>query len=51
MTVLDEIIDGVRIDLAEREAAVPLDELKERRAARPRRARPDAGLPRRRASA
>jgi indole-3-glycerol phosphate synthase len=28
--VLDEIIDGVRADLAERQARVPLDELKER---------------------
>ena len=28
MSVLDEIIDGVRADLAEREAAVPLDELR-----------------------
>jgi indole-3-glycerol phosphate synthase len=28
MSVLDEIIDGVRLDLAEREAAVPLDDLK-----------------------
>lgn len=30
MTVLDEILLGVRADLAERQAAVPLDELKER---------------------
>ena len=30
MSVLDEIIDGVRIDLAEREAALPLSALKER---------------------
>ena len=30
MSVLDEIIDGVRIDLAEREATLPLDDLKER---------------------
>ncbi len=30
MSVLDEIIEGVRIDLAEREAAVPLADLKER---------------------
>ncbi len=29
MFVLDEIIDGVRVDLAEREAATPLDEVKE----------------------
>ena len=29
MSVLDEIIDGVRIDLADRESAVPLPELKE----------------------
>jgi indole-3-glycerol phosphate synthase len=29
MSVLDEIIDGVRVDLAEREAATPLDDLKE----------------------
>ena len=28
MSVLDEIIDGVRIDLAEREATVPADELR-----------------------
>ncbi|MGH3587333.1 MAG: indole-3-glycerol phosphate synthase TrpC [Pseudonocardia sp.] len=28
MSVLDEIIDGVRLDLAEREAAVPLDAVK-----------------------
>ena len=38
MTVLDEIIDGVRADLAERQARVTLDELKER-AARARDAR------------
>ncbi|WP_124054800.1 indole-3-glycerol phosphate synthase TrpC [Arcanobacterium ihumii] len=30
MTVLDEIIVGVRIDLADREARIPLDKLKER---------------------
>lgn len=35
MTVLDEIIDGVREDLAERQARVSLDELKERAAAAP----------------
>jgi indole-3-glycerol phosphate synthase len=29
MTVLDEIIDGVRADLAEREARTPIDDLKE----------------------
>jgi indole-3-glycerol phosphate synthase len=29
MSVLDEIIDGVRVDLAEREAATPLDDLKQ----------------------
>src|SRR4051812_12184331 len=29
MSVLDEIIDGVRLDLADREAATPLDDLKE----------------------
>jgi indole-3-glycerol phosphate synthase len=29
MSVLDEIIDGVRLDLAERESATPLDSLKE----------------------
>jgi indole-3-glycerol phosphate synthase len=28
MSVLDEIVDGVRVDLAEREAAVPLEEVK-----------------------
>lgn len=28
MSVLDEIVDGVRVDLAERELAVPLDEVK-----------------------
>jgi indole-3-glycerol phosphate synthase len=35
MSVLDEIVDGVRVDLAEREAAVPLTQVKEaaRRAA------------------
>ncbi|WP_037906067.1 indole-3-glycerol phosphate synthase TrpC [Actinacidiphila yeochonensis] len=38
MSVLDEIIDGVRADLAERQARVTLDELKER-AARARDAR------------
>src|SRR6476646_8580052 len=32
MSVLDEIIDGVRVDLAERQARTPLDDLK--RAAR-----------------
>ncbi|KTF05043.1 Indole-3-glycerol phosphate synthase [Trueperella bernardiae] len=35
MTVLDDIIAGVRIDLARREAAVSLDELKERAAKMP----------------
>jgi indole-3-glycerol phosphate synthase len=29
MSVLDEIIEGVRVDLAEREQAIPLDRLKE----------------------
>jgi indole-3-glycerol phosphate synthase len=29
MSVLDEIVDGVRVDLAERESAVPLAEVKE----------------------
>lgn len=29
MSVLDEIIDGVRVDLVDREAAVPLDRVKE----------------------
>jgi len=29
MSVLDEIVDGVRVDLAEREAAVPLSEVKD----------------------
>jgi indole-3-glycerol phosphate synthase len=29
MSVLDEIVDGVRVDLAERQAAVPLEDLKE----------------------
>ena len=33
MSVLEDIIDGVRIDLAERQACVTLDELKERAAA------------------
>jgi indole-3-glycerol phosphate synthase len=32
VSVLDEILDGVRVDLAERQAAVSLDELKERAA-------------------
>ena len=35
MSVLDEIIDGVRADLAERQARVSLDELKERAAKAP----------------
>ena len=35
MTVLDDIIAGVRQDLAERQAAVSLDELKERAAKQP----------------
>ncbi|HCA84260.1 MAG TPA: indole-3-glycerol phosphate synthase TrpC [Streptomyces sp.] len=35
MSVLDEIIDGVRADLAERQARVSLDELKERAAQAP----------------
>lgn len=35
MSVLDEIIDGVRADLAERQARVTLDELKERAAKAP----------------
>ena len=30
MSVLDEILDGVRADLAERQQSVSLDELKER---------------------
>lgn len=29
MSVLDEIVDGVRVDLADREAAVPLEQVKE----------------------
>ena len=29
MSVLDEILDGVRVDLAERQARTPLDDLKE----------------------
>jgi indole-3-glycerol phosphate synthase len=29
MSVLDEIIDGVRVDLAERQAAVPMEQVKE----------------------
>ena len=35
MSVLDEIIDGVRADLAQRQARVSLDELKERVAKAP----------------
>ncbi|SOD58555.1 indole-3-glycerol phosphate synthase [Streptomyces zhaozhouensis] len=35
MSVLDEIIEGVRADLAERQARVSLDQLKERAAAAP----------------
>ena len=35
MTVLDDILDGVRADLADRQARTSLDELKERAAARP----------------
>ena len=34
VTVLDEILEGVRADLAERQARVPLEELKERAASR-----------------
>jgi hypothetical protein len=30
VSVLDEILDGVRADLAARQQAVPLDQLKER---------------------
>ena len=29
MSVLEEIIDGVRVDLAERQAQIPLDDLKQ----------------------
>jgi indole-3-glycerol phosphate synthase len=35
VTVLDDILDGVRADLADRQAALPLDELKSVSAARP----------------
>lgn len=35
MSVLDEIIEGVRADLAERQREVPLDALKERAAKAP----------------
>ncbi|TDQ48518.1 indole-3-glycerol phosphate synthase TrpC [Actinorugispora endophytica] len=35
MSVLDEILDGVRADLADRQAATPLDQLKERAATLP----------------
>ena len=35
MSVLDDIISGVRADLAEREAAVPLDAVKARAERRP----------------
>ena len=35
MSVLDELIDGARADLAEREAKIPLDELKGRAAEAP----------------
>ncbi|ACY98420.1 MULTISPECIES: indole-3-glycerol phosphate synthase TrpC [Thermomonospora] len=35
MSVLEEILEGVRADLAERQAAVPLDALKEKAAAAP----------------
>ncbi|GAA3743563.1 indole-3-glycerol phosphate synthase TrpC [Salinactinospora qingdaonensis] len=35
MSVLDEILDGVRADLADRQAAVPLERLKEQAAAVP----------------
>lgn len=37
MSVLDEILDGVRADLAERQAATPLERLKEQAADLPRR--------------
>ncbi|MBV2362549.1 indole-3-glycerol phosphate synthase TrpC [Streptomonospora nanhaiensis] len=36
MSVLDEIVDGVRADLADRQAATPLEELKERARSVPR---------------
>ena len=36
MTVLDEIIEGVREDVAQRMAIVPLDELKDRAASLPK---------------
>ena len=35
MTVLDDILDGVRFDLAARQAVLPLEELKAAAAARP----------------
>ena len=35
MTVLDDILDGVRADLAERQASTSLDDLKAMAAARP----------------
>ena len=44
MTVLDDIMDGVRADLAERQARVSLDELKARAAAPAGRARRRAAL-------
>ena len=35
VTVLDDILDGVRLDLAQRQAALPLEELKSVAASRP----------------
>jgi indole-3-glycerol phosphate synthase len=35
VTVLEDILEGVRVDLAERQAAVPLEALKQQAAARP----------------
>ena len=49
-SVLDEIVAGVREDLARREAALPLPELRARLADAPAAARPDAALPRGRGS-
>ena len=50
-SVLDDIVAGVREDLARREAALPLAELRARLADAAAAARPDAALPRGRARA
>ena len=45
MSVLDDIVAGVRLDLARRQAATPLAELRARLADVAPVPRPDAGVP------